>query len=156
MTDFPNALPANHTLKPPGIPLEKTGFRFTRAQDDKRLRKAAQEFEAIFFQQMLNAMDKTVDREKSLFSGGAGEDTFREMLNTEIAKEVCMHGPGNGFANTPGASSRPNSGFQSGLGLAELVYRQSKTAMEQQRLGLARGIVPNAQIPGQPDPTMTP
>lgn len=75
-------------------------------QDQKKLKKAAQEFEAIFVQQMLEAMDKTVDRENSFISGGSSEQYFRSMMNEEIAKSMTNRRGGSGF------------------GLAEAIYRQ--------------------------------
>lgn len=75
-------------------------------KDQKKLKKAAQEFEGIFVQQMLEEMDKTIDRENSFLSGGSSEQYFRSMLNEEIAKSM---------------TSRPGG---SGFGLAETIYRQ--------------------------------
>lgn len=79
--------------------------------DQKKLKKAAQEFEAIFVQQMLDAMDKTIDRKDSMMSGGSAEEYFRGMLNQEIAKSMSSRTGGSGF------------------GLAETIYQQmAKTA----------------------------
>jgi flagellar protein FlgJ len=75
-------------------------------QDQKKLKKAAQEFEAIFVQQMLDAMDKTVDRKDSFLNGGSSEEYFRSMLNEEISKSMTTRQGGSGF------------------GLAESIYRQ--------------------------------
>ncbi|WP_373533000.1 rod-binding protein [Vampirovibrio sp.] len=75
-------------------------------QDQKKLKKAAQEFEAIFVQQMLDAMDKTVDRKDSFLNGGSSEEYFRSMLNEEISKSMTSRQGGSGF------------------GLAESIYRQ--------------------------------
>jgi Rod binding domain-containing protein len=75
-------------------------------QDQKKLKKAAQEFEAIFVQQMLDAMDKTIDRKDSFLNGGSSEEYFRSMLNEEIAKSMTSKQGGSGF------------------GLAESIYRQ--------------------------------
>jgi flagellar protein FlgJ len=74
--------------------------------DEKKLRKASQEFEAVFIQQLLDAMEKTVNREDSILSGGHAEETFRGMLHQHISLSV---------ANRPGGS---------GFGLAEQIYRQ--------------------------------
>lgn len=75
--------------------------------DHKKLKQAAQEFEAIFVQQLLDAMDKTVDRENSILSGGSSEQYFRGMLHEEIAKSMTTGLGGSGF------------------GLAEAIYRQA-------------------------------
>lgn len=74
--------------------------------DAKKLKKAAQEFEAIFVQQMLEQMDKTVDRQDSFLSGGNTEDYWRSMLNEQISKSMSERAGGSGF------------------GLAESIYRQ--------------------------------
>jgi Rod binding domain-containing protein len=73
--------------------------------DHKKLKKTAQEFEAVFFKQIIEQMDKTVER-GSFLSGGAGEEMFRSMLFDEVATRS---------SNRPGGS---------GLGLAELIYSQ--------------------------------
>jgi Rod binding domain-containing protein len=74
--------------------------------DQKKLQKAAQEFEGIFVQQLLEAMDKTVDRDNSVMGGGSAEEYWRSMMNEQVAKSI---------------SSRPGG---SGFGLAETIYRQ--------------------------------
>lgn len=70
----------------------------------KELMAAAQDFEGIFVQQVLEAMDKTIDRDNTFLSGGSAEEYFRSMLNEEVAK-VISHGP-------------------KGFGLAGTIYRQ--------------------------------
>ncbi|MEM0951575.1 MAG: rod-binding protein [Cyanobacteria bacterium P01_H01_bin.74] len=72
--------------------------------DEKALMEAAQEFESVFVHQMLEAMDKTIDRSDSFLSGGSAEDYFRSMMHQEMAKNIS-HG---------------NNGF----GLAEAIYKQ--------------------------------
>lgn len=89
--------------------------------DQKKLKKAAQEFEAIFVQQMLDAMDKTIDRENSVLSGGSSEQYFRGMLNQEIAKSMTSRQGGSGF------------------GLAETIYRQMSQNMQQKDADPANG-----------------
>ncbi len=76
------------------------------SHDEKKLKQAAKDFEAIFVQQMLEAMDKTVDRENSILSGGSSEQYFRSMLNEEISKSMTNRLGGSGF------------------GLADAIYRQ--------------------------------
>lgn len=63
----------------------------------KELKKAAQQLEGVFIQQMLEAMDKTVDREDSLMGGGEGEQMFREMMNQNIAENISTAPGGSGF-----------------------------------------------------------
>jgi Rod binding domain-containing protein len=73
---------------------------------DKKLLRAAQDLEAVFAQQLLNAMDKTIDRENSLLGGGHAESMFRGMLNEHIAQS---------WARRPGGS---------GIGLSDVIYTQ--------------------------------
>ena len=54
--------------------------------------KAAQDFEAMAIGQFLQPMFSTVDTSQGLFGGGAGEQTFRPMLITEMAKEIEQRG----------------------------------------------------------------
>ncbi len=85
--------------------------------NQKKMTESSQEFEAIFFQQMLDEMDKTINREDSLFGNSEGEKVFREMMNKEIAMSV---------ATAPGGS---------GLGLAETIYRQMSINQEAETSG---------------------
>jgi Rod binding domain-containing protein len=87
------------------------GFSNPGDEDHKKLKKSAQEFESVFIQQMIEQMDKTIDRENSMMGGGSAEEYWRGMLNEQFAK---------GMANQPGGS---------GLGLAENIYQQMSTQM---------------------------
>ena len=73
------------------------------AAPEAKVLKAAQDFEAMAIGQLLEPMFATVDSSKSMFSGGPGEESFKPMLVTEMAKEVEAHG---------------------GLGLADGIYQQ--------------------------------
>lgn len=61
-------------------------------KDKKNLKAATQDFESIFIKILLDAQDKTIDRENSMFYGGNGEDIFRGMLNGERAKSMAQTG----------------------------------------------------------------
>jgi Rod binding domain-containing protein len=75
--------------------------------DRKKLKKAAQEFESVFLNQMLEEMDKTIQRdENGILGGGSSEGYFRSMLNQEIARSMSTKTGGSGF------------------GLAEAIYKQ--------------------------------
>ena len=81
--------------------------RIKEAGDSKQqLRKAAEEFEAIFITKMLSEMDKTVDREEGLF----GEKT--QYVDT--FKSIVYQQMGHDMASNP----------RSSIGMAEQVYRQ--------------------------------
>ncbi len=66
-------------------------------QDKARLRKAAQEFEALLVEQMLKEMRKTVP-ESNLFGEEKGREIFREMLDGEFARLMTGRG-GIGIAD---------------------------------------------------------
>src|SRR4051794_1576073 len=74
-------------------------------ENKEELQKAAKQFEGVFVSQLLEQMDKTVDRSSEFFGDGQAEETFRGMLNEKIADSI---------ANKNGGS---------GLGLAEIIYR---------------------------------
>lgn len=72
-------------------------FAAPPTEEHQKLKKVAQQFEGIFFQQLLEAMDKTVDHENSMFSGGQAEEMFRQMLNQNIATQGATQGQGLGL-----------------------------------------------------------
>ena len=61
-------------------------------KNEKNLKEATEDFESIFIKLLLDAQDKTIDREDSMFYGGNGEDIFRGMLNEERAKGMAKSG----------------------------------------------------------------
>ena len=62
--------------------------------------------------QLLEPMFSTVDMSGGMFGGGAGEQSFRPMLVTEMAKELEQHG---------------------GLGLAQPIYDQMLKLQEKRK-----------------------
>jgi peptidoglycan hydrolase FlgJ len=74
-------------------------------ENKEELMKTARQFEGIFFKQMMDAMDKTIER-SGFLSGGNGEDMFRGMLYDKISEVNSTRQGGSGF------------------GLAEAIYRQ--------------------------------
>ncbi len=73
---------------------------------DEKLKKVAQEFEAVFMSQFLNMMDQTVEK-TGFMSGGKGEEKFKSIINQYIAKDI---------ATSPTAS----------IGIAKQMYEQMK------------------------------
>ncbi len=53
--------------------------------------QSAVDFESIFVQQMVDAMDKTVDH-GGLIPESSGEKIYRSMLNSEYAKQISQSG----------------------------------------------------------------
>lgn len=87
-------------------------YRNPATGERKKLKQVAQDFEAVFVQQLLTAMDATVDRdEESPLGGGEAEKTFRGMLNEQMAKNIA-HQPSY-------------QGGTQGFGLAQSVYQQA-------------------------------
>ncbi len=57
-----------------------------------KLRKAAQDFEAMALGEFLKPMFDTVDLSKTMFGGGAGEETWKPMLISAMAKKIAAGG----------------------------------------------------------------
>ena len=73
-------------------------------QDNKALRQACADFEALLNNQMLTAMrDSLPQQEEGLFAKSYAEKMFQSMLDEEMAKEM--------------AKGR-------GMGLGEMLYKQ--------------------------------
>jgi len=81
-------------------------------QVNQKVWKAAQDFEAMTINQLLEPMFSTLDGSGGFFGGGAGEQSFRPMLVTEMAKAVEQRG---------------------GLGLAQPIYEQMLKMQEKPR-----------------------
>jgi Rod binding domain-containing protein len=64
-----------------------------------RLRRAAKEFESLFYYQILKTMRKTVPdsplSQGGPVSGGAGKDIFMDLFDQELSKNVNAGGPGS-------------------------------------------------------------
>ena len=76
--------------------------------EDAKLREAANEFEAIFVQQMLKSMRKT-SLESDLLPKSEGEKIFRSMLDEQYAKLSAKSGS---------------------IGLGHMIYQQLKSNLE--------------------------
>lgn len=72
-------------------------------QKEQALKEACEEFAAVFWEQVLRSMRRTVP-EGGLLDGGSGEKLFRDLLDAEYARKVA----------------------QAEGSLAELLYRQLK------------------------------
>lgn len=65
--------------------------------NESAARKAAEEFEAVFVSQMINAMFSGIKTDGP-FGGGHGEKMFRSLINQEYAKSIVQQG-GLGIAD---------------------------------------------------------
>lgn len=77
--------------------------------EEIRLRKAAQQLEGVFVQQLFKAMRETVPRGDGVIDGGSGEEMFTGLLDQRLSAEA------------------PSRWQQHGL--AEALYRQLRGAL---------------------------
>lgn len=75
---------------------------------EARARETAEDFEAMFIAQMLNAMKLGVDPD-SAFGGGAGEEAFQSQMAEEYGKSMAKVG---------------------GIGVADAIYKAILRAQE--------------------------
>lgn len=75
---------------------------------DAKLKKAAQNLEGMFVQQLFKAMRETVPEQEGIVSGGAGEDIFTGLLDQHLAAETPKHWEG---------------------GLSDAIYRQMRRGL---------------------------
>ena len=73
----------------------KDGISVVKDQGNDKLKEASQNFEAVFINQLLQVMDKTIQRSEFMH-GGQGEKVFREMFYNEIAKDMASN-PASSF-----------------------------------------------------------
>jgi len=83
-------------------PSKNTKFRALNQSRAAELKKACQDFESVFVNQMFQEMRKTVSKD-GLFDGGRAEEIYTSMQDAELAKTMSR---------------------QRGLGLADIMYRQ--------------------------------
>jgi peptidoglycan hydrolase FlgJ len=91
----------------PGNTPPQAGKTGLNDKQDKRLKDACKDFEALFLSTVLKQMRKTVVR-SDLFGSDPAEDTFQEMMDNEVGKSA---------ANT------------SSIGIADMLYRQLTNEM---------------------------
>ena len=56
-----------------------------------KLKKAAEQLEGMFVQQLYKAMRDTVPQQEGIVSGGAGEDIFTGLMDQHLAAETPKH-----------------------------------------------------------------
>ncbi len=91
-----------------GKRLQALSSQSSPSAENPELRRVANEFEAMFINQMLQHMTAGIKLD-SPFSGGPGEEMFRSLLNQEYATGMAKRG---------------------GFGIAEKVYRQMLALQE--------------------------
>jgi len=85
------------------------------ATKDAKLKKAAQQMEGAFVEQMYKSMRETVPAD-GMFDGGSGEEMFTGLLDQKVASDTPVK-------------------WQHGL--SESIYRQMRDAVQQQSAGAA-------------------
>ena len=76
---------------------ERAAARLQGSLADEQVRRAAEEFEAVFISQMLAPMFEGLETDE-LFGGGPGEDIYRSILVEEYGKAIARSG-GIGIAD---------------------------------------------------------
>ncbi len=61
------------------------------AENERDVREAAQQFEAMFMSEMLNHMHQGIDAD-GVFGGGRGEEVFRSLLVQEYGQMIARSG----------------------------------------------------------------
>ena len=62
------------------------------SQQVAKIQQAAQDFEAMAIGQLLQPMFETVDQSKGMFGGGEGEQAWKPVLVSSIAKHMAANG----------------------------------------------------------------
>ncbi|MEA4845822.1 MAG: rod-binding protein [Clostridiaceae bacterium] len=87
---------------------EKALEKAMEEKDEKKLKEACSDLEAIFVSMMFKQMRNTVQK-SGLFDGGMAEEVYEDMLYDKYAEEVSKG---------------------SGTGLGDLLYRQLSKSMK--------------------------
>ncbi|MCB1183365.1 rod-binding protein, partial [bacterium] len=105
----------------------RTGSR----EDLANLRETAQEFEAVFLNQLMKVMRETVP-ENDLFNSGGATKFYRQMHDAEIARAMATG--------------------RSGLGVADLIVQQFAASVGEGRDQAAGDLSPGAASAAPPTP----
>ena len=90
------ALPGLEAIRQRGGPNLDTEA-LARRRDPEAVRRAAEDFEAVFLSQMLAPIFATIKTD-ALFGGGPSEDIYRSLLVEEYGKSIAAAG-GIGIAD---------------------------------------------------------
>ncbi|MBI5810079.1 MAG: peptidoglycan DD-metalloendopeptidase family protein [Deltaproteobacteria bacterium] len=101
--------------------------------DKAALKKAAEEFEAFFINEMLKSMRATIQK-SSLFDGGNAQDLYSSMMDTELSRFMASSG---------------------GIGLGSILLQQilpdegAAVAVPSDKPPLKNGVLPYHMIPSE-------
>ncbi len=73
--------------------------RVAKNAGKSEVRKAAEDFEAVFISEMLKPIFEGVDSVDPMFGGSHGEDMFKSMMVDEYGKTIAANG-GFGIADS--------------------------------------------------------
>jgi len=79
------------------IPQPQPGNARSGKDSPEEIKKALEDFEALFINQMLTVMRESVGK-GDLFHGGSGEDIYTSLFDTELSKLMSKNG-GMGLAD---------------------------------------------------------
>lgn len=96
------------------LPMAEAKAGMLAPAKDAKLRKAAQQMEGTFVEQMYKSMRETVP-EGGMFDGGSGEEMFTGLLDQHVASDTPIKWQQHG--------------------LSESIYRQMRDAVVQQQGG---------------------
>ena len=85
--DYINSLGGAYTQNSSDLAAIENIKRSNSAPKEK-LMQVAQEFEAVFVSKMLTELDKTVDKEGSLFQESKYLDNFKSILYNDLARNI--------------------------------------------------------------------
>jgi len=75
-------------LNSPMLSINSANPTFNENADKAKMEEAAEQFEAVFLQQMINSMWNSVPNE-GLLSGGNEEAFYRDMFNQALSEEIA-------------------------------------------------------------------
>lgn len=68
--------------------IQNSGKNFMNIDKDKQLKKACEDFEALFYDMVFKSARKTV-QEGGLIKKSFGEEVFTEMLDSKMSEEIA-------------------------------------------------------------------
>ena len=104
-------------VQPPGHAAVARPAAPMRSLEDRRIARAAQEFEAVMIAEFLKPVLDQVGTPSIVGGGSQGEATFRGLLREEIAKSIAASG-GFGLAEQVRAELLKLQAAESGAGVA--------------------------------------
>ncbi|MCH4889322.1 peptidase [Acidaminobacter sp. JC074] len=81
--------------------------------DTSELRKAANEFEAVFLNMMMKTMRNSIPESEGIFKKSEAEKTFEGMLDEEMTKQMAQAG---------------------GIGIGDMIYEQFEKYVEEEEV----------------------